>query len=173
MIPAFSRLHAPVTRPASAWPLAILPKPLFPAHGGRTRIHRMRVAGDTLESSCCRTYRCRLVKRRPWWLSIARHDMYPWFCSLSMASRVAGRRTLAYPVPSPGPAVPCTHAARPGGRGGPAAALSPGCRPCGECGECPRAWSTSRSALNQHPVHDQVPGDTLSAWPSNAAGGAL
>ena len=60
-IPAFSRLHAPATRPASAWPLATLPKTLFSAHGCRSRIHRMRVAGNTLGASCCRTCRCRCV----------------------------------------------------------------------------------------------------------------
>ena len=51
-----------------------LPKPLFSAHGCRSRIHRMRVAGNTLEASCCRTClecRCRCVARRLWWLLAA------------------------------------------------------------------------------------------------------
>ena len=63
--------HACTPRPHAAWPLATLPKTLFSAHGCRSRIHRMRFAGNTLEASCCRTCRCRCVARRLWRLLAA------------------------------------------------------------------------------------------------------
>ena len=100
-IPAFSRLHPPATRPASAWPLATLTKTLFSAHGCRSRIHRMRFAGNTLEASCCRTFRFRCVARRLWWLlAAADHaSLLPRATRVSAPARHPPRRAPTAAVP--------------------------------------------------------------------------